>query len=127
MHELSIAYSLVEAANAAAQKAGATHVTAVQLRLGELAGVVKDALQFSYDIAVKGTRLEGSQLKIEDMPVLIFCERCNDLRPIVSLQRFHCSVCDTPSAQIRQGKELEIVALEIGDEDEAFGSRVEGL
>ena len=115
MHELSIAYSLVEAANTAAQTAGATRVTAVRLRLGALAGVVKDALLFSYDIAAKGTLLEGSTLQIEDVPVMIFCETCQALRPIAGLQRFRCAVCDTPSAKIQQGKELEIVALEIDE------------
>ena len=113
MHELSIAVSLVEAAEEEAVKHGVFGVTSVHLRLGPLAGVVKEALLFSYGIATAGTSLEGSQLVIEDMPVLIFCPTCGERRPSRSLQSFCCATCDTPSMDVVQGKELEVFALEI--------------
>ncbi|MEL6149386.1 MAG: hydrogenase maturation nickel metallochaperone HypA, partial [Chloroflexota bacterium] len=50
MHELSIAYSLVNTAEAAARDAGVTAVSRVYLQLGAISGVVHDALLFSYDI-----------------------------------------------------------------------------
>ena len=55
MHELSIANSLVESVAEAAQQAGAARVVAVHLRLGALSGVERDALEFCYDIASRGT------------------------------------------------------------------------
>ena len=113
MHELSIAISLVEAAQEEAVKHGATAVRAVHLRLGPLAGVEKEALLFSYGLAVEGTPLQGSQLVIEDAPVLVFCAACGQRRPIRSLQSFCCATCSTPAGEIVQGKELEVVALEI--------------
>ena len=113
MHELSIAISLVEAAQEEAVKHHAVGVTAVHLRLGPLAGVVKEALLFSYDLATAGTPLEGSQLIIEDAPVIMFCAACQERRPIRSLQSFYCAICDTPATEIVQGRELEVVALEI--------------
>ena len=66
MHELSIAVSIIEVAQDEANRNHATHVRAVRLRLGSLAGVAKEALQFSYGIACEGTSLEGSQLLIDD-------------------------------------------------------------
>ena len=61
MHELSIAHSLVESAVDAAEKAGARRVTRVHLRLGALSGVVRNALEFGYEITTQGTLLEGSE------------------------------------------------------------------
>ncbi len=113
MHELSIAYSLVETAAASAQAAGARRVLSVTLELGALSGVVKDALLFGFDIAIKGTLLEGARLNIVEKPVVIFCDVCAEERTLESIQRFRCPMCDTPSAQIRGGRELDIVALEI--------------
>ena len=55
MHELSIAHSLVETAVEAAEKAGARRVTRVSLRLGALSGVVRNALEFGYEIAAQST------------------------------------------------------------------------
>ena len=116
MHELSIAYNLVEAVAQAAQNAGARAVTVVRLRLGELSGVVENALQFGYDIATQGTVLEGSRLEIEEVPVIIHCDHCNRDLPLPSIQNFSCPVCGAPSAHILQGRELEIVSLEIEDD-----------
>lgn len=113
MHELSIACELVESADAAARQAGATCVTAVHLRLGKLSGVVSDSLQFGYDIATKGTLLEGSQLVIEELPVVIYCDTCAREVALPSIQNFNCPNCGTPSRHIRQGKEMEIRSMEV--------------
>lgn len=113
MHELSIAVSLVEAAAEEAAKYGAAGVSSVHLRLGPLSGVVKEALLFSYGLAAEGTSVEGSQLIIEEAPVEVFCPVCAARRPIRSLQSFCCATCDTPATEVVQGRELEVVALEI--------------
>lgn len=118
MHELSIAYSLVEAANTAALEAGASRVELVHIRLGMLAGVVKDALLFSFDIAAEGSLLAGAQLLIEDVPVRIFCVHCQAEAELPSVQSFRCPRCNTPSGQIVSGRELEIVGLEIAVSEE---------
>jgi hydrogenase nickel incorporation protein HypA/HybF len=113
MHELSIAVSLIEAAEEEALKHHASSVTAVYLRLGSLAGVEKEALLFSYGLAAEGTALEGSKLVIEDSPVMVFCPVCRERRPIRSLQSFCCATCDAPAGEVVQGRELEVVGLEI--------------
>jgi hydrogenase nickel incorporation protein HypA/HybF len=59
MHELSIAMSIVEGAAEEARRHPGERVAAVHLRLGELSGVVRDALLFSYDLACEGTPLTG--------------------------------------------------------------------
>jgi hydrogenase nickel incorporation protein HypA/HybF len=116
MHELSIAISLIEAAQEEALKHHAAGVTAVHLRLGALAGVEREALLFSYGLAAEGTPLQGSELIIEEVPVLVFCSACRERRPIRSLQSFCCATCGAPATEIVQGRELEVVALEIDQE-----------
>lgn len=113
MHELSIALSMIEMASEEAARRGGVSVNAVHLKLGPLSGVVKEALVFSYEVACEGTPLEGSQLIIEDVPVVVYCPTCQMETSPVSLQQFCCQVCDTPTPQVLQGKELEVVALEI--------------
>jgi hydrogenase nickel incorporation protein HypA/HybF len=112
MHELSIAMSIVEMAQEEAQQRG-TQVSAVYLKLGALSGVVKQALLSSYEMACDDTPLQGSRLVIEEVPVLIFCSNCNSQRPLHSVQLFCCATCGTPGSEIVQGKELELVALEM--------------
>lgn len=118
MHELSIALSMIEMAGEESRSRGGARVTALHLKLGPLSGVVKDALLFSYEIACQGTSLEGSELIIEDVPVVIHCSKCAADRTLESIQRFWCPICETPSAEIVSGRELEIVALELESSEE---------
>ena len=84
MHELSIALSMIDMASEEVLRHGGGRVTALHLKLGQLSGVVKEALTFSYEIACQGTALEGSQLIIEET----------------------------------EGRELEVVALELEEAEE---------
>ncbi len=115
MHELSIAMGIVDAALEEAQRRG-VQVNAVHLRLGALSGVVKDALMFSYEVACQDTPLQGSQLIVEDVPVVVFCPQCQDVRTLPSVQLFQCPECSMPTMDVRQGKELEVFALEIHED-----------
>lgn len=112
MHELSVALSLVDLAETEGDRLGG-RVRAVHVRLGALAGVAKEALLSSYEMASAETSLEGSRLVIEEVPVIVFCPRCQGERPLGSVQWFCCSVCGTPTPDVRQGRELELFALEM--------------
>ena len=116
MHELSIAMGIVDAALEEAQRRG-VQVTAVHLRLGALSGVVKDALMFSYEVACQDTPLQGSQLIVEDVPVIVFCPQCQGVRTLPSVQLFQCPECSMPTMDVRQGKELEVFALEVQEDE----------
>jgi hydrogenase nickel incorporation protein HypA/HybF len=114
MHELSIAMSIIEMAEEEAHNRH-LRIEAVYLKLGALSGVVKGALVSCYEMACEGTPLQGSRLIIDEVPVVIFCAQCDAQSPLNSVQLFCCPRCGTPSADIVQGKELEVVALETLD------------
>ena len=113
MHELSIALSIIDTAAEEAARRGAAQVNAVHLKLGPLSGVVKDALLFSYELACDGTALQGSELIIEEMPVVVFCDACQAERVIESIQSFCCPVCGALTPEVIRGKELEVFAMEL--------------
>jgi hydrogenase nickel incorporation protein HypA/HybF len=115
MHELSIAVSIVDMAQEEAERRGAMQIRAIHLRLGQLSGVVKQALLSSYEMACESTPLEGSQLLIEEIPVEVFCPKCEQPRLVDSIQWFCCPECGTPTPTVLHGKELEVVALELAE------------
>ncbi|OAN48375.1 hydrogenase nickel incorporation protein HypA [Chloroflexus islandicus] len=112
MHELSIAHNIVNIASTAAAEAGAEEISVVHLRIGALAGVVADALRFSFAIAAEGTPLANAELIIEEVPVTVFCPTCNTEVTLPNPRLFRCPQCGQPSGQIVHGRELELVALE---------------
>ncbi|HUJ23802.1 MAG TPA: hydrogenase maturation nickel metallochaperone HypA [Bryobacteraceae bacterium] len=113
MHELSIALSIIEGAQEEAERHGGGRVSAVHVKVGPLSGVVRDSLLFAYDLACEGTPLNGSRLLVEETPVTIHCPACGMERAAVSVEQLCCSVCGKPSAEVMQGRELEVVALEL--------------
>jgi hydrogenase nickel incorporation protein HypA/HybF len=116
MHELSIANSLVEIATEHAQNAGADRIHSITLRLGALSCVHKSALEFSFQLVSEGTISEGALLKFIDQPVVVYCKKCDDEIELPGIQVFRCPQCETPSADIRAGKELDIECIEVFDE-----------
>jgi hydrogenase nickel incorporation protein HypA/HybF len=115
MHELSIAMSIVDMAQEEAERRD-VKIDAVHLELGPLSGVVGEALLFSYEMACSGTRLEGSQLVIKEVPIEVYCPVCKAQRILLSMQCFCCPECGTPTADVIHGKELVVIALEVRDE-----------
>ena len=116
MHELSLAESLIEQVERAVEAAGGGRVTALQLSVGALAGVDADALRFGFDVATRGTRLEGAALEIALLPVIIHCPICDADVELPDIQHFRCPRCGTPSLDVRQGRELTIETVEVLDE-----------
>lgn len=116
MHELSIAVHLVALASEQAADAGSDKVNKVYVKLGVLSGVVREALEFSFEVAAADTMLEGAALEIEDVPAVVFCPQCRDekqLSDALPVFRACCPACGTPTPEIRQGQELEITAIRV--------------
>jgi hydrogenase nickel incorporation protein HypA/HybF len=119
MHELSIVASIVDSVTESLAAYPGARVKEVRLRVGVLASVIEDSLQFCYGIATEDTPLAGSKLVIQTLPVMARCGRCERDVEIASLQSFRCPRCDEPVSDLRQGRELEIDAIEIEEAAEA--------
>jgi hydrogenase nickel incorporation protein HypA/HybF len=113
MHELSIALSLIDAAAEEADRRGGLTVRVIHLRLGTLSGVEAGALASAFELAIGGSAIDGAELVIESVPVIVFCPSCRAERALPTLQRFACPACDAPTPTVVRGKELEITALEV--------------
>ncbi|GMB08184.1 hydrogenase maturation nickel metallochaperone HypA [Thermolongibacillus altinsuensis] len=111
MHELSIAQNLVELVIEAAENTGMKRVHSVYLKLGVLSGVAREALEFSFDVVIQGTPLEGAKLVIEDVPVKVFCPACQEAHVLPEPFPMRCPVCGTRTSQVLEGLEMELFSL----------------
>jgi hydrogenase nickel incorporation protein HypA/HybF len=119
MHELSIAASIVDAVTESAAAYPGARVKEVRLRVGALASVVEDSLQFCWGISTEGTPLEGAKLVVKTLPVVMHCAACGRDGVLESLQSFRCPHCGEPATDLRQGRELEIDSIEIDEVENA--------
>ncbi|MBN0042824.1 hydrogenase maturation nickel metallochaperone HypA [Streptomyces actuosus] len=115
MHELSIATAIVDQADEVARAHGPGPVSAVHVRIGELSGVVPDALAFAFEVARDGTALAAAELVVEEIPAVAHCGPCDEDFPVGSPPFFWCPRCDRPSEGLRSGRELQITGVELAD------------
>lgn len=113
MHELSIAASVVEAVTEAAEAYPGARVRSVRLRVGALAAVVEESLQFCWGVTTEDTPLAGAALVVRALPVVVHCAACGADEEIAGVQSFRCPRCGVAVGDVRQGRELEIEAIEI--------------
>lgn len=113
MHELSITRSVVRAVMEATAD---RPVDVVRMRVGELSGVVPDALRFAWDIAVLDTPLVGSVLEIETVPVAVTCRGCGETSDLAEPLPLRCPACLGREVAMVRGREIEVVNADVRDE-----------
>ena len=109
MHELSITQSIVEICE---QNAQGRRVLSVTLELGQLSGIVPDAVEFCFEACTRGTLLEGAKLIISSIPPKGVCRDCSAEFP-VSAYYDSCPSCGGFTVELLRGEELRVKELEV--------------
>ena len=112
MHEYGLTERVVSSAVREAQIHGSTKVLAVNLVVGESAGVLTDSVQMYFDVIAEGTPAEGARLVIKSVPVQMWCEGCGEffLRPRCA---FSCPKCGQDGKPTEKGREFYIESIEL--------------
>jgi hydrogenase nickel incorporation protein HypA/HybF len=112
MHELSIASYLLETVAEHAQRLGAARVLAINLVVGERAGVVEESLRFCFDMLASATAAAGAQINIRRTPLRFRCGPCDDdYTPTGG--NFRCPHCGAVGQVADDGSALLIESFEI--------------
>lgn len=114
MHELSIATSILEAVAKEAARRPNSKVLKVGLRIGELAGVDRDALTFGWECITKETEWDGLGLEIEHIPRRQRCSGCGHEFAAPDFMTT-CPKCADLMTITIAGDELDIAYLEVED------------
>ncbi|MER6615679.1 hydrogenase maturation nickel metallochaperone HypA [Streptomyces xantholiticus] len=115
MHEMSVALAVVDQVEQAARSCGAVGVDSVRLDVGELAGVVPDALAFCFELACAGTVLEGAELITRSVPGTARCGACADVWDVGMPPQLICPACGNAAADLVSGRELRISEVRWAD------------
>ena len=109
---------------AEALRHGAVAITRVHLRVGSLTGVEPDALRMAGEVVGAHGLLAGAHLELELIAAIAFCNACQEPFAVVDGLCL-CPICGAVSAVLLQGRDLELVSLELrlpeGAELEAAG------
>jgi hydrogenase nickel incorporation protein HypA/HybF len=112
LHEVGITQSIVEIAERNAREQGAVKVLSVTVEIGDLSGVMADAVEFCFDACTAGTFLDGTALVIRRIAGKGKCRDCQAETPLQPFT-FACSACGGYALDVLQGDELRITEMEI--------------
>ena len=112
MHEMSLAVSIVDLAVEAAEREGGRLVSEVEIEVGNMAGVMADALQFCLEAAARTTIVEGAAFKFVEISGMGECPSCRNNFATASFYAA-CPDCGQEGVAVSGGQDLRIISLVI--------------
>ncbi len=112
MHEISIAQSIIEIAEAKAREEHSRCIQVIKIRLGEFTTVVREALEFAFDVARQDTLAENARLEIESVPMIVRCVACGPVTDPVREFCLICPQCGLP-LEVVSGEELQVEYIDV--------------
>ena len=117
MHEISIAESILEIAEAEARAQHSQSIRVIRIRLGEFTTIVREALEFAFEIVRQGSCADQAVLEIEIVPMIVECVVC---RAATHPERTLCLICAQCGFPLKVvcGEELQVEYIELETEAE---------
>ncbi|HXX81338.1 MAG TPA: hydrogenase maturation nickel metallochaperone HypA [Thermodesulfovibrionales bacterium] len=116
MHETSIALGILDIINDRCIAEGYHSIESVRLRIGRAAGIMPEALLFSFDVAKLGTAAENAHLIIDSVLLGGTCDECKSEFEVEEAYVLSCPKCGSSAFKIQKGYEMEIMEMDVKDE-----------
>ena len=112
MHELGTIVYVIDTVEKIAAENKLTEVASVTLEVGEVSGIVPDYLtDFWLYARKKSELLKETELKIETLPAVTFCQDCKQTYPTVEFAK-ECPHCHSTNTFLVTGNEYNIKEIE---------------
>ena len=114
MHEMAIAQSVFDIAFREANKHADAKIRKIKLSIGEFSGVVKDALDFAFEVLKKDTAAAGAEIEIEVVKLKAVCDECGEVECRLNDLKFKCGDCGRPLT-ITAGRDMKVDYIDLDD------------
>ncbi len=112
MHELPVTEDILRIVAEHAQKAGAMHVTRINLVIGDLTSFIDDSIQFYFGMLSPGSPAEGAELHFQRIKTRFRCRKCSqEFEP--EDRNWICPACGALGGDVITGKEFYIESIEV--------------
>lgn len=112
MHELGILVHMAKTVKSLAEENQLSEIAAITLEIGEVSGVVPEYLTDCWEYYRKKEEIwKDSELKIEMLPAVTFCEHCGKTYPTVEYGK-QCPHCESYETYLLAGNECNIKEIE---------------
>lgn len=112
MHEMSIVHNLISIVKEEMAENNAVSLRSVRVNIGEMSGIVPEALRTCFYIVTAESDMKGAELKIETAPLVGYCRNCKKDFNVVDY-KFLCPECDSTDIDIISGREMNVMEIEV--------------
>ena len=112
MHEMSIVQNLITIIKEEMVKNKAARLRSVRLNIGEMSGIVPEALKTCFEIMTEKSDMKGAVLKMDIAPLVGCCRKCKKEFKVIKYD-FSCPDCNSSDIDIISGREMNIVEMEV--------------
>jgi len=112
MHEISLCEGIRSVIEEHARAQAFSRVSRVRLEIGAFAGVERKALEFAFDVVMRGSVAEGAVMECIDLPGRALCYDCAEEREIRA-RLDPCPICGSGKMLPQGGDEMRIKDLEV--------------
>jgi hydrogenase nickel incorporation protein HypA/HybF len=114
MHEVSIAAGMIGELIRIANENNAKKVLTVNLKIGQMSGIVTDSLKFAFDACkLEYPILSSTAINIEEVPLVYECNNCRNKFQTDSVLFPCCPDCKSYGLKVLSGEEMNIENLEV--------------
>ena len=112
MHEMAIAQSVLDIAFGEMEKNASAGIRKIKISIGEFSGVVKDALEFAFDVLKTGTPAAKAEVEIEVLPMSAECSECGRVECRLNDLNLICPTCGR-ILFITSGRDMKVDYLDL--------------
>lgn len=113
MHEMAIAMSLLEVAEAEARKRGCAHISRLTVHYGQISGIMPEALELAFQVLTSAGPHANAELTLVMIPLKLKCAFCNTEFSGQESAFSPCPACGEEFGHsVIEGKELLLAHLE---------------
>jgi hydrogenase nickel incorporation protein HypA/HybF len=115
MHELPVTKSIFQIVLKHAEMGDVKRVISVNLEIGALSDLQSEWVQRYFDRLSRGTVVEGARLRIDRVPAVFRCNRCQQSFEINSLleEDLSCERCHSREVTLVSGREYHVKNMEV--------------
>lgn len=118
--------AIVEQAEQAALPHNVTRISEIEIDVGVLKQIVREALQIAFEACAAGTLAEGAVLKINEIPPAALCRECGEeYTPDLAELSFECPACGKASVTMVRGDEIVLKSMTCEQNDSPAAAEAE--
>ena len=109
---MSVANSVLDIALGEMEQRAASNIRKIKISIGEFSGVVKEALEFAFEVLTPNTAASGAEIEIEVLPLTAECAICGPAVCRLNDLNLTCPGCGG-TVRLTGGREMRVEYLDV--------------